>query len=126
MPEDNFLAMLVAMKFSPLAEKATFIKGGDAAVQLSARLILTTERRVSCQTSKISLIGTLAFLAIALFYVTPCARMLFVMEEIGVTSTTASGLASVTVAGMLASLNFQRISKCRKPQTFAIGGLVTH
>jgi hypothetical protein len=51
-----------------------------------------------------------------LFYVIP-VRLPFIVEEIGVTSTTISGLtlASVTFAGMLASINFQRIGKALSP-----------
>lgn len=61
-------------------------------------------------------VGTLAFLTMGLFYVIP-VRLPFIVEEIGVTSTTISGLtlASVTFAGMLASINFQRISKALSP-----------
>ena len=61
-------------------------------------------------------VGSLAFLTMGLFYVIP-VRLPFIVEEIGVTSTTISGLtlASVTFAGMLASINYQRIGKALSP-----------
>lgn len=61
-------------------------------------------------------VGTLAFLTMGLFYVIP-VRLPFIVEEVGVTSTTISGLtlASVTFAGMLASINYQRIGQTLSP-----------
>lgn len=61
-------------------------------------------------------VGTLAFLTMGLFYVIP-VRLPFIVQQVGVTSTTVSGLAlaSVTFAGMLASINYQRIGQMLSP-----------
>ncbi|WP_342076832.1 MFS transporter [Yoonia sp. SS1-5] len=61
-------------------------------------------------------IGALGFMTMAIFYVIP-VRLPFVLADIGVTSTAVSGmiLASVTLSGVLTSMNFQRIGRALSP-----------
>ncbi|WP_342074960.1 MFS transporter [Yoonia sp. SS1-5] len=68
-------------------------------------------------------IGILGFFTMAVFYLIP-TRLPFLLAEIGVTSPAASGaaIAAVTLAGVPASLNFQRIrAKLSPTGIYALG-----